>query len=152
MKNKNKKWKWIVRKNKLHMLQNESYIWQKLQGMKLKDRNWKRKERHLEIHDNNTNKTSTKRVRKHKENKRLIVPVPFQLPRSTWKSRWHSSIIKKRSPATPNSETNAHINVLNSQYPNTRTNVALISWENLIWQRIMISNENVINLAISHEI
>lgn len=99
-----------------------------------------------------TNKTSTKRVRKHKENKRLIVPVPFQLPRSTWKSRWHSSIIKERSPATPNSETNAHINVLNSQYPNTRTNVALISWENLIWQRIMISNENVINLAISHEI
>ena len=136
----------MVRKSKLHMVQKESYIWQKLQGMKLKDRNWKRKERHLEIHDNNTwytKKPSTERVRKHKEN---------DLPRSTWKSRWQSSIIKEGSPATPNSETNALINVLNSQYPNTRTNLALISRENLIWQCIMISNENLINLAISHKI
>ena len=136
----------MVRKSKLHMVQKESYIWQKLQGMKLKDRNWKRKERHLEIHDNNTwytKKPSTERVRKHKEN---------DLPRSTWKSRWQSSIIMEGSPATPNSETNALINVLNSQYPNTRTNLALISWENLIWQCIMISNENLINLAISHKI
>ena len=44
--------------------------------MNLKDGNWKRKERNSEKRDNNTpstNKTSTERVRKHRENKRLIV-------------------------------------------------------------------------------
>ena len=69
-----------LQKAKLRMLQKESFIWQKLQGMKLKDRNWKQKERNSEIHDNNTpstSKTLSERVRKHRENKRLIVSVPF---------------------------------------------------------------------------
>ena len=48
------------------MLQKESYSWQKLQGIKLKDRNRKRKERNSERHYNNTpstNNLSTERVK-----------------------------------------------------------------------------------------
>ena len=61
--------------------------------MKLKDRNWKWKEINSEVRDNNipsTNKSSTESVRKHRENKILIVLVPFKLPRSTRKSRQHN--------------------------------------------------------------
>ena len=54
--------------------------------------NWnthqKQKERNSETRDNNTpstNKSSTERVRKHRENKRLIVSVPFKLSRSAQK-------------------------------------------------------------------
>ena len=57
--------------------------------MKPKDRNQKQKERHLEKCDNNTlstNKSSMERVRKHRENKRLIVSITFKLPRSTQES------------------------------------------------------------------
>ena len=78
------------------------------------------------ISDNNTpstNKSSTERVRKHRENKRLIVSVPFKLARSKPTFRQHSSKIKEHLPATPNSKTNALINVLNSQSPNTKTNI-----------------------------
>ena len=39
-------------KAKSYMLQKESYSWQKLQGMKLKDWNWKRNKRNSEIPDN----------------------------------------------------------------------------------------------------
>ena len=98
----------------------------KIQWMKLKDRNWKQKERHSEKCDNNTpstNKSSTERVRKHRENKRLLVSITFKLPRSTQESWQHSNIIKEHLPATPNSKTNALINVLNFQSPNTRTNI-----------------------------
>ena len=115
-----------LQKAKLCMLQKESYSWKKLQGMNLKDGNWKRKERNSEKRDNNTpstNKTSTERVRKHRENKRLIVSVPFKLLRSTRKSWWHSSQIGEHLPATPNSKTNALIIVLNSQSPNARGNI-----------------------------
>ena len=48
-----------LRKAKLRMLQEVSYSWQKLQGMILKDRNRKQKERNSEIHDDNI--PSTKR-------------------------------------------------------------------------------------------
>ena len=88
--------------------------------------NPKRKERNSEISDDNTPstyKSSMERVRKHRENKRLIVSVPFKLPRSTRKSWRHSSKIKKHLPATPNSKANALKYVLNSQSPNTRTNI-----------------------------
>ena len=78
--------KWL-RKVKLCMLQKERFRWEKLQGMKLKDRSRKRKERNSEIHDNNTpstNKSSAEReLEKHKENKRGFISVPFKLPRST---------------------------------------------------------------------
>ena len=74
-------------KAKSRMLQKESYNWQKLQGMKLKHTS-KTKKRNSETRDNNTpstNKSSTERVRKHRENKRLIVSVPFKLSRSAQK-------------------------------------------------------------------
>ena len=47
-----------LRKAKLRMLQEVSYSWQKLQGMILKDRNRKQKERNSEIHDDNIPSTN----------------------------------------------------------------------------------------------
>ena len=47
-----------LRKAKLRMLQELSYSWQKLQGMILKDRNRKQKERNSEIHDDNIPSTN----------------------------------------------------------------------------------------------
>ena len=93
-----------LQKAKLRMLQKESFIWQKLQGMKLKDRNWKQKERNSEIHDNNTpstSKTLTERVRKHREKIDSFSTI------YTIKSQQHSSKIKKHLQATPNNQTNA---------------------------------------------
>ena len=47
-----------LQKAKLRMLQEVSYSWQKLQGMILKDRNRKQKERNSEIHDDNIPSTN----------------------------------------------------------------------------------------------
>ena len=92
---------------------------------------------------------------KRRENKRLVVSGPFKLPKSTQKSGRLSSKIKEHLPATPNnSRTNALINALNFQRPNTRTNVVNsvnISRVLDLTVYTMISNENAINLAIVHE-
>ena len=73
-----------LQKEKSCMLQKECYSWQKLQGMKMKNQKSKWKERNSEISGDNTPstyKSSMERVRKHTENKRLIVSIPFKLPR-----------------------------------------------------------------------
>ena len=60
----------------------------KTSGDEIETHTSKTKKRNSETRDNNTpstNKSSTERVRKHRENKRLIVSVPFKLSRSAQK-------------------------------------------------------------------
>lgn len=99
---------------------------QKKQGIKLIDRNRKRRERHPELFSNDcqtpVHNTSTERVRKHREKKKLIITLPFT-QKTTKKVRRAAGKIKDFLPQTPNSKTRTLINVINSQSPITKTNI-----------------------------
>ena len=92
-----------LRKEKL--CQNQ--IRQKIQGIKLKDKNRKRKQSHPELCNNtqtpvNIN-SSTERVRKHRQKKKLVINLLFT-PKNTKKVRKAAEVIKSSLPRTPKSK------------------------------------------------
>ena len=91
---------------------------QKIQGIKLKDKNRKRKQHHPELYNNTqtpVNATSsTERVRKHRQKKKLVTNLPFS-PKNTKKVQKAAEVIKNSLPRTPKSKARTLINVINSQ-------------------------------------
>ena len=102
-------WKEKLRKNQSR---------QKIQGIKLKDKNRKRKQRHPELYNNtqtpvNIN-SSTERVRKHRQKKKLVINLPFT-PKNTKKVQKAAEVIKNSLPRTPKSKARTLVNVISSQ-------------------------------------
>ena len=108
-----------LQKEKLHKNQSR----QKIQVIKLKDKNRKRKQCHPELcNDTQTPvniNSSTERVRKHRQKKKLVINLPFAL-KNTKKVRKAAEVIKNSLPRTPKSKARTLINVINSQSPITK--------------------------------
>ena len=95
---------------------------QKIQDTKLKVKNKKRKQCHPELYNNtqtpvNIN-SSTERVRKHRQKKKLVINLPFT-PKNTKKVQEAAEVIKNSLPGTPKSKARTLINVINFQSPIT---------------------------------
>ena len=98
---------------------------QRIQGIKLKDKNRKRKQCHSELYNNtqtlvNTN-SSIERVRKHRQKKTLVINLPFT-PKNT-KVQKAAEVIKNSLPRTPKSKPRTLINVNILQSPITKMNI-----------------------------
>ena len=103
-----------LRKEKSHKNQSR----EKIQGIKLKDKNRKRKQHHPELYNNtqtsvNAN-SSTERARKHRQKKKLVTNLPFS-PKNTKKVRKAAEVIKNCLPRTPKSKARTLVNVISSQ-------------------------------------
>ena len=98
---------------------------QRIQGIKLKDKNRKRKQCHPELYNNtqtlvNTN-SSTERIRKHRQKEKLVINLPFT-PKNT-KVQKAAEVIKNSLPRTPKSKARTLINVNILQSPITKMNI-----------------------------
>ena len=101
-----------------------------MQGLKLKDKNRKRKERECKdlptSSSISTTPLSTERVRKHRENKRLIVNLNFNRSSATTRrSRYLSTKMKDtRNSFSPKTKRSPLTQLINTFSPETRAQVA----------------------------
>ena len=97
----------------------------KIQNIKLKDNNRKRKQRHPELYNNTETPVninpSRERERKHRQKKKFNINLPFT-PKNTKKVQKATEVIKNSLPRTPKSKARTLINIINSQSQITKTN------------------------------
>ena len=99
---------------------------QKIQGIKLKDKNRKRKQHHPELYNNTQTPVNinsfTERVRKHRQKKKLVINLPVT-PKNTKKVWKAVEVIRNSLLRTPKSKARTLINVIHSQSPISKTNI-----------------------------
>ena len=113
-----------IRKALLREKQKETLSRQKLQGLKIKERNRKRKERSGENFSSPLSvmhtPLSTERVQKHRENKKLIVDINFKTSHER-KSNYLSKKLRNAvAMASPKSKANSISKLVTSQSPKTK--------------------------------